>query len=191
MTPAAAQATDAKTRSVYYGDLHLHTSYSSDAVFLSGIRIGLDDAYRFARGEVVDYAGQSLRRAEPLDFIAVTDHAEQMGVGRKLFEATGPLAETELPVEACEAERAARVFAPPVAAGPPPEASPRAPTAGAPEPEDAEFVLLEDEPVPSASAAPPPPRPAPTGPVRFARPLPPGCRAPGGPPPAHPGRPPR
>lgn len=102
-----------------------------------------------------------------------------------------PLAETELPVEACEAERAARVFAPPVAAGPPPEASPRAPTAGAPEPEDAEFVLLEDEPVPSASAAPPPPRPAPTGPVRFARPLPPGCRAPGGPPPAHPGRPPR
>ncbi|MBK7951630.1 MAG: DUF3604 domain-containing protein [Deltaproteobacteria bacterium] len=83
-------------RNVYYGDLHLHTSYSTDAVFLSGIRIGLDDAYRFARGEAVDYSGQSLRRAEPLDFIAVTDHAEQMGVGRALFEADGPLAQTEM-----------------------------------------------------------------------------------------------
>lgn len=93
---APAAAAESKTRSVFYGDLHLHTSYSSDAVFLSGIRIGLDDAYRFARGEVVDYAGQSLRRDEPLDFIAVTDHAEQMGVGRRLFDATGPLAETDL-----------------------------------------------------------------------------------------------
>ncbi|MEZ4282441.1 MAG: DUF3604 domain-containing protein [Myxococcota bacterium] len=89
-------AADSGERSVFYGDLHLHTSYSSDAVFLSGIRIGLDDAYRFARGEVVDYSGQKLRRAEPLDFIAVTDHAEQMGVGRKLFDATGPLADSEL-----------------------------------------------------------------------------------------------
>lgn len=83
-------------RNVYYGDLHLHTSYSTDAVFLSGIRVGLDDAYRFARGESVDYAGQPLRRAEPLDFIAVTDHAEQMGLGRQLFEEKGPLADAEL-----------------------------------------------------------------------------------------------
>ncbi len=92
-TPVAAGDGE---RSVYYGDLHLHTSYSTDAVFLSGIRIGLDDAYRFARGDVVEYSGQSLRRAEPLDFIAVTDHAEQMGVGRALFEAEGPLASSEL-----------------------------------------------------------------------------------------------
>ena len=41
-------------RNVYYGDLHLHTSYSTDAVFLSGTRVGLDDAYRFARGEAVE-----------------------------------------------------------------------------------------------------------------------------------------
>ncbi|MEZ4331545.1 MAG: DUF3604 domain-containing protein [Myxococcota bacterium] len=83
-------------RSVYYGDLHLHTSFSTDAVFLNGTRIPLEDAYRFARGEAVEYRGQNLRRAEPLDFIAVTDHAEQMGVGRELFEAEGPLAATEL-----------------------------------------------------------------------------------------------
>jgi len=94
--PGTLVAAGQGERQVYFGDLHLHTSYSSDAVFLSGIRIGLDDAYRFARGEAVSYSGQMLRRSEPLDFIAVTDHAEQMGVGRRLFDATGPLADTEL-----------------------------------------------------------------------------------------------
>ncbi|MCA9509092.1 MAG: DUF3604 domain-containing protein [Myxococcales bacterium] len=91
--PAAAGDGDLN---VYYGDLHLHTSYSTDAVFLSGARTGLDDAYRFARGEAVEYAGQMLRRDEPLDFIAVTDHAEQMGVGRALYDDEGPLAATEM-----------------------------------------------------------------------------------------------
>jgi len=93
---STALADGARERSVYFGDLHLHTSYSTDAVFLSGQRIGLDDAYRFARGEAVSYAGQMLRRDQPLDFIAVTDHAEQMGVGRKLYEEHGPLASTEM-----------------------------------------------------------------------------------------------
>lgn len=93
--PIAAAEKD--ERHVYYGDLHLHTSFSTDAVFLLGrVGIGLDDAYRFARGEAVEYAGQPLKRAEPLDFIAVTDHAEQMGLGRRLFEGKGPLEASEL-----------------------------------------------------------------------------------------------
>ncbi len=39
-----------------------------------------DDAYRFAKGEGVDYNGKIIRRAWPLDFTAVTDHAENMGL---------------------------------------------------------------------------------------------------------------
>jgi len=66
-------------RDVYFGDLHLHTSYSFDA-YLLGAGIGPDDAYRFASGGVVDYMGQPVRRREPLDFMAVTDHAENIGV---------------------------------------------------------------------------------------------------------------
>ena len=93
---AAEPSPEASGRRAFFGDLHLHTSYSTDAVFLNGARIGLDDAYRFARGEAVEYSGQMLRRDEPLDFIAVTDHAEQMGVGRKLYDEDGPLAHTEL-----------------------------------------------------------------------------------------------
>ena len=37
---------------VYWGDTHVHTAISGDA-FLGGTRLGLDDAYRFARGEEV------------------------------------------------------------------------------------------------------------------------------------------
>ncbi len=37
---------------VYWGDTHLHTSYSTDAGMI-GNRLGPEDAYRFAMGEVV------------------------------------------------------------------------------------------------------------------------------------------
>lgn len=65
-------------RNAYYGDLHLHTSYSLDAYIMGSV--GPDEAYRFAKGEVVDYLGKPARRREALDFIAVTDHAENLGV---------------------------------------------------------------------------------------------------------------
>src|SRR5579871_4832674 len=44
-------------RDAYYGDLHLHTSYSFDA-YLNGTGIDPDQAYRFAKGEVVRYLGE-------------------------------------------------------------------------------------------------------------------------------------
>ncbi len=37
---------------VFWGDTHVHTSYSTDAGML-GNTLGPDDAYRFARGEIV------------------------------------------------------------------------------------------------------------------------------------------
>jgi hypothetical protein len=68
----------AAQRRAYYGDLHLHTGFSFDA-YLTGTRIGPDDAYRFARGEIVTIDGVPKKRTSaPLDFLAVTDHAEWM-----------------------------------------------------------------------------------------------------------------
>jgi hypothetical protein len=72
-----------------YGDLHVHTAFSFDAATL-GVRNTPADAYRFARGEEVglqpyDAEGRPLRRARlerPLDFAAVTDHAELLGETR-------------------------------------------------------------------------------------------------------------
>jgi hypothetical protein len=83
-SPAARQA--------FFGDLHLHTSFSWDAwQGVSGINITPDQAYRFAEGEPVDLGGMTVRRAEPLDFMAVTDHAEYMGVLNQLGDPSSPL----------------------------------------------------------------------------------------------------
>ena len=73
-------------RRPYFGDTHVHTTYSFDANG-QDTRNTPRDAYRFARGEKVGlqpYApdGQPTRHAQlrrPLDFTVVTDHAELLG----------------------------------------------------------------------------------------------------------------
>ncbi len=73
-------------RQPFYGDLHVHTALSFDANFI-GVRTTPREAYRFARGERLgirpyDAEGRPLRHvqlARPLDFAAVTDHAELLG----------------------------------------------------------------------------------------------------------------
>lgn len=72
-------------RRALFGDLHVHTSYSMDA-FLFDTRSTPRDAYRFAQGETIaiaplDAEGKSTRPQKidrPLDFAAVTDHAENI-----------------------------------------------------------------------------------------------------------------
>ncbi len=64
----------------YFGDEHLHTGWSADAG-MSGATLGPEDAVRFARGEqVTSSSGQPVKLARPLDWIAVTDHSDGMGV---------------------------------------------------------------------------------------------------------------
>jgi len=70
---------------VYWGDTHLHTAMSMDAGAF-GNRLGLDDAYRFARGEEVTSAtGLKVRLGRPLDFLVVADHSDNMGFFPDLF----------------------------------------------------------------------------------------------------------
>jgi hypothetical protein len=71
---------------VFFGDTHLHTAYSADAG-LVGCTLGPDDAYRFARGEkVTSSQGVPARLRRPLDFLVVTDHAENLGLPTALNE---------------------------------------------------------------------------------------------------------
>jgi hypothetical protein len=73
-------------RNVYFGDLHVHTTWSFDA-HLWDTRTTPDDAYRFARGAPLAIAPldaegngtRTVRLERPLDFTAVTDHSEFLG----------------------------------------------------------------------------------------------------------------
>ena len=63
----------------FFADTHLHKAQSFDAVSFGTI-LGPEEAYRFARGEeVTSSTGVRGKLSRPLDFLVVTDHAENMG----------------------------------------------------------------------------------------------------------------
>lgn len=76
---------------VFWGDTHLHTSYSTDAGMI-GNRLGPDEAYRFAQGEeVTSSIGVRARLVRPLDFLVITDHAENLGLAPMIAESSPDL----------------------------------------------------------------------------------------------------
>ncbi|MEP4485841.1 MAG: DUF3604 domain-containing protein [Halioglobus sp.] len=86
---ALGQTRDNPLRNVYYGETHMHTAYSLDA-FIGGTRQTPDDAYRAAKGESVIVNGQPHQIRRPLDFAAVTDHAEYIGEMYSTLNETAP-----------------------------------------------------------------------------------------------------
>ncbi|MFT5896888.1 MAG: hypothetical protein ACI8VW_003772, partial [bacterium] len=69
-----------KERKAYFGDLHVHTTYSFDG-YAFGTLATPYDAYRFAKGEAIaNPAGFNMQLSRPLDFYAVTDHAMFLGL---------------------------------------------------------------------------------------------------------------
>ena len=70
---------------VFWGDTHVHTSFSMDAGAF-GARLTPEDAYRFGRGEeVTSSTGQRVKLSRPLDFLVVADHSDNMGFFPRLF----------------------------------------------------------------------------------------------------------
>jgi|LGVF01.1.fsa_nt_gb hypothetical protein len=65
-------------KNAYFGETHLHTSFSLDA-YIGGNRMLPSDSYRFAKGEEMMMNGSKNKLHRPLDFAAVTDHAEYIG----------------------------------------------------------------------------------------------------------------
>ena len=88
---AGAEAAAPADRVALFGDLHIHTMYSHDA-FMGTVRTTPDDAYRYARGEAIPHpSGESIRLSgAPLDFLAVTDHAEYLGALAALIDPSSP-----------------------------------------------------------------------------------------------------
>ncbi len=72
---------------VYFGDTHLHTSNSSDA-FGFGVRLGPEEALRFARGEeVTSTTGIKAKLSRPLDFLVISDHSDGLAALKAIHDA--------------------------------------------------------------------------------------------------------
>ena len=70
-------------RNAYFGETHIHTSWSFDAYVFGNMKTGPDDAYKFAMGQPIQHpAGYEIKITRPLDFMAVTDHSEYAGTVR-------------------------------------------------------------------------------------------------------------
>ena len=81
---------------VYWGDTHLHTALSADAG-LFGNTLGLEEAYRFSRGEeVVSATGLPVRLGRPLDWLVIADHSDAMGFSEDIRKGTPNLLANEM-----------------------------------------------------------------------------------------------
>ncbi len=71
-------------RNAYFGEEHIHTSWSVDA-WLMGNRItGPDDALKYAQGQTIKHPmGFDIKIDTPMDFMGVTDHSEYVGVTKE------------------------------------------------------------------------------------------------------------
>jgi hypothetical protein len=99
-TPAPAAAPAPKPnplRNVYFGEQHLHSEMSPDA-YAVGVRQKMDDAYLYGMGEEITLSttGEKIKRGTPYDFVALTDHAEYLGVFMQLQDPNSPLASNAL-----------------------------------------------------------------------------------------------
>ena len=78
--PTAIAKKGIHERNAYFGDLHVHTTYSFDG-YAFGTLATPRDAYRFAKGEPIkNPAGFNMQLTKPMDFYAVTDHAVFLGL---------------------------------------------------------------------------------------------------------------
>ena len=112
-TPAVAQGNPDE---LLWGDTHLHTNLSTDAYFLGNYTADADTAYRFAKGEPAIHPRHraKVQLETPLDFLAVTDHSQMLGLPYSLLTLKDPrVANTRLGkrlIELNESGRAGDAF---------------------------------------------------------------------------------
>jgi hypothetical protein len=86
-------------RDAYFGETHVHTSWSLDAWLLGNRLTGPADAYRYFKGETIKHpAGYDVKIHTPLDWAGVTDHSEYVGVIKYANDPTSPV--SKLPAAA-------------------------------------------------------------------------------------------
>ncbi len=89
---SAALAQGNPLRDAYFGETHIHTSYSADAWLFGDRLAGPDDAYKYFKGETIKAPlGYDIKIETPLDFAGVTDHSEYVGVIKLANDPTSPI----------------------------------------------------------------------------------------------------
>jgi len=84
LLPVAASAQDTPDRHAYFGEQHIHTSWSVDAWLFGNHLTGPDAALRYAQGETIHHPlGYDIKIEQPLDWMGVTDHSEYVGVTKE------------------------------------------------------------------------------------------------------------
>ena len=89
--PAQGQAAPAEERveknpdrNAYFGEEHIHTSWSVDAWLMGNRLTGPDDALKYAQGQTIKHPlGYDIKIDTPMDFMGVTDHSEYVGVTKE------------------------------------------------------------------------------------------------------------
>lgn len=67
-------------RDAYFGETHVHTSWSFDAYIFGNTVTGPADAYAYAKGQPIKHPmGYDIQIETPLDWMGVTDHSEYVG----------------------------------------------------------------------------------------------------------------
>jgi hypothetical protein len=80
--PAFAQPNP--ERNAYFGETHIHTSWSVDAWLMGNRLTGPDEAYKYAQGQTIKHPlGYDIKIDTPMDFMGVTDHSEYVGVTKE------------------------------------------------------------------------------------------------------------
>lgn len=96
VAPLLAQRANAETKA-FYGETHVHTSWSFDAYIFGNRITSPADAYKYAKGEPIKHPmGYDIKITTPLDWMGVTDHSEYVGTVRLANEPGSDIA--KLPI---------------------------------------------------------------------------------------------
>ena len=102
VAPAARSASPAHPpapnpdNNAYFGDVHVHTGWSFDAL-TNGSKTTPTDAYAWAQGRpITGSGGPEMQIKTPLDFYMVADHAEYMGVFNQMSNPDSPISKTAI-----------------------------------------------------------------------------------------------
>jgi hypothetical protein len=82
--PAEQRVERNPDRNAYFGEEHIHTSWSVDAWVMGNRITGPDDALKYAQGQTIKHPlGYDIKIDTPMDFMGVTDHSEYVGVTKQ------------------------------------------------------------------------------------------------------------